>query len=58
MEMYTVKEVAELLKLSEGTVRNYLSDGKIKHIKVFGNTRITKEELEKHYRMIESKEER
>ena len=33
MEMYTIKEVAEILKVTEGTVRNYLSDGKIKHIK-------------------------
>ena len=47
-EMYTVKEVAELLKISEGTMRNYLSSGKIKYVKFLGNVRITKEELEKH----------
>lgn len=47
MEMYTIKEVAEILKVTEGTVRNYLSGGKIKHIKVLGNTRVTKEELER-----------
>ena len=47
MEMYTIKEVAEILKVTEGTVRNYLSEGKIKHIKVLGNTRVTKEELER-----------
>lgn len=46
MEMYTIKEVAEILKVTEGTVRNYLSDGKIKHIKILGNTRVTKEELD------------
>ena len=39
-KMYTVKEVAEKLKISEGTVRNYLSQGKLKYVKVFGNTRI------------------
>ena len=47
-EMYTVKEVAEILKISEGTVRNYLSSGKVKYVKFLGNVRITKEELEKH----------
>jgi len=47
MEMYTVQEIAEKLKVSEGTVRNYLSEGKIKYVKVLGNTRITKEELDK-----------
>mgnify|MGYP001336611191 CR=1 FL=1 len=48
LEMYTVKEVAEKLKISEGTIRNYLSSGKIKYVKFLGNVRITKEELEKH----------
>ena len=47
MEMYTVQEVAERLKVSEGTVRNYLSEGKIKYVKILGNTRIKKEELDK-----------
>lgn len=47
-EMYTVKEVAEKLKISEGTMRNYLSSGKIKYVKFLGNVRITKEEIEKH----------
>lgn len=47
-EMYTVKEIAALLKISEGTVRNYLSSGKLKYVKFLGNVRITKEELEKH----------
>lgn len=55
MEMYTVQEAAELLKITEGTLRNYLSDGKIKHVKVFGNTRITKEELERHIKPVEVK---
>jgi len=47
MEMYTVQEVAEIMKVSEGTIRNYLTDGKIKYVKILGNTRITKEELDK-----------
>jgi len=45
--MYTVQEVAEIMKVSEGTIRNYLTDGKIKYVKILGNTRITKEELDK-----------
>lgn len=48
LEMYTIKEVAEILKISEGTVRNYLSSGKVKYVKFLGNVRITKEELENH----------
>ncbi len=46
-EFYTVKEVAEMLKVSEGTIRNYLSDGKMNFIKILGNTRITKEEIDR-----------
>lgn len=45
--MYTVQEVAEILKVSEGTVRNYLTDKKIKFVKVLGNTRIMQEELDR-----------
>lgn len=51
MKLYTVKEVAEILKVKEGTMRNYLSTGKIDFIKVLGNTRITQEELEKHIKL-------
>lgn len=55
-EMYTVKEVAELLKISEGTVRNYMSSGKVKYVKFLGNARITKEELEKHIKLAGQEE--
>ena len=54
-KLYTVKEVQEILQVSEGTVRRYLSEGKIKYVKVFGNTRITKEELERHIKPVEVK---
>lgn len=47
-KLYTVQEVAEILKIAEGTLRNYLSAGKIAHVKVLGNTRITESELKKH----------
>lgn len=44
-KMYSVKEVAEILGVTEGTVRNYLTKGKINHVKVLGNTRIKETEL-------------
>lgn len=44
-KMYSVKEVAEILGVTEGTVRNYLTKGQIKHVKVVGNTRIKESEL-------------
>ena len=56
MKLYTVKEVAEILKVKEGTMRNYLSTGKIDFIKVLGNTRITREELEKHIKLTKKEQ--
>ena len=47
IRIYTVREAAKILKITEGTMRNYLSQGKIKYIKVLGNTRITQKELER-----------
>ena len=47
IRIYTVREAAKILKITEGTMRNYLSQGKIEYIKVFGNTRITQKELER-----------
>lgn len=44
-KLYSVKEVAEILGVTEGTVRNYLTNGKIKYVKVLGNTRIKEIEL-------------
>lgn len=47
MKLFTIKEVAEITKMKEQTLRNAISDGRIKAIKVLGSTRITKEELER-----------
>lgn len=44
-KMYSVKEVSEILGVTEGTVRNYLADKKINYVKVLGNTRIKESEL-------------
>ena len=47
MKLFTIKEVAEITKMKEQTLRNAISDGRIKAIKVLGSTRITQEELER-----------
>lgn len=46
-KLYSVKEVADILGVAEGTVRNYLVDKKIRHVKVLGNTRIKESELKR-----------
>lgn len=56
-KLYTVDEVKDILQVSESTVRRYLSQGKLNYVKVFGNTRITKEELEKHIKPVNKEEE-
>ncbi len=45
--LFTVQEVAEILKVAEGTIRNKISQGEIKAVKVFDCTRITKAEIER-----------
>lgn len=57
MTLYTVQEVASILKVTEGTMRNYLAAGKINFIKVLGNVRITQEELERHIKPVEKEVE-
>ncbi len=46
MNIYTVKEVAEMLKLSEETIRRYLRSGKLKGITLGSSWRITQESLD------------
>lgn len=57
--LYTVKEVAERLKLSERTIERYIADGDLKCKKIGGlgqksskprNVRITEEQLEEFIR--------
>ncbi len=43
---YTIKEVAELLKVSDGAVRKWLKSGKLKGIKLGRIWRIKKSDLE------------
>lgn len=47
MKLFKVKEIADILGMSEGSVRNSISRGQIQAIKVLGSTRITQEELER-----------
>ena len=50
---YTVKESAELLGIAEGTVRIYLSEGRLKSEKVYNSTVISKEEIERYNKLRE-----
>ena len=43
---YTVKEVAEIMKVSEKTVRNWIKWGRIKAIKIGRQWRIPAEEID------------
>jgi len=45
-KFYTIKEVAELLKVSDGGVRKWLKTGKLKGIKLGRIWRIKKSDLD------------
>lgn len=45
--MYTTKEIADIIKLNERTVRNWINDGKIKAVKLNSEWRVSDEELER-----------
>lgn len=47
MQLYTLKETMEILKISRSTLWRYIKQGKIKTIDMLGNPRISKEEIEK-----------
>lgn len=44
--MYTINEVASILKLSHWTIRKKIASGDIESVKVFGSIRIPPEEVE------------
>lgn len=46
-KLYTPQEVAEILGFAVKTVQNYISEGKIKSIKVFGSNRVTESEIKR-----------
>ena len=47
MKFYTAREAASILGLAEGTVRNMISNGKIKNITILGTkaVRVPQEEI-------------
>lgn len=45
MKVYTVEEIAEILKVSTFTVRNYIKDGRLIAIKTGGAVRVSEENL-------------
>jgi len=45
MKVYTVEEIAEILKVSTFTVRNYIKSGKLKAINTGGAVRVSEENL-------------
>ena len=47
VELYTVKQVAYVLHVSERTIMNYIKDGRMKAQKVGGKWRFTKAEIER-----------
>lgn len=44
-KLYTPEEVAEFLSFSKKTVQNYISNGRIKSVKVFGANRVRESDL-------------
>lgn len=45
--MNTVKEVAEIFKVTTRTVQSWIANGKIKSIKIGGVVRISSDEIER-----------
>ena len=45
MELYTIAEVAEKLKVHDATVRRLIHDNELDHIKVKGSYRIRQDQL-------------
>lgn len=46
-KLYTVKEVADILRVKVTTIRTGINNGKIKATKTIGGWRITEEEVER-----------
>lgn len=56
-EFYTIKELADLLVLSESHIRNLVHADKIPSVKVLGSVRIRVSDVEKMIKPKEVKEE-
>ena len=47
MQLYTLRETMEILKISRSTLYRFIKTGKIKSVDVLGNVRISEEEIKK-----------
>lgn len=47
MKIYTIQEVADILQVTDQTVKHYIRDGLLKRIPKIGAIRITQAELER-----------
>jgi excisionase family DNA binding protein len=47
MKLYTAKEIAEILQINMFTVLRYIREGKLEHIKVGSQYRVTEKQLDK-----------
>ena len=50
IELYDVKQVAEILKITPRTVMNYIQQGKLKGRKIGGKWKFTREAIEAYVR--------
>ncbi len=46
MKLYTTKEIADILQVSVFTVFRWIREGKLKHVMVGANYRVTQEQLD------------
>lgn len=46
-KMYSISEVADMFGVHPNTVRNWISSGKVKDIRIKGTIRITESEIRK-----------
>ena len=54
MQLYTLKEVAEILKVHFGTVQRYITEEKIKGVKMGKGWRVSEEELKRYIDSLET----
>lgn len=47
LPLYTLKELAQLLEVTERTLHTYIKTGKLKGVKIGGKWKVTEENLQK-----------
>jgi excisionase family DNA binding protein len=47
LKLYTIKEITEILKVSQRTIYNYIKNGNLKAVKIGKYWRIKKEDLQR-----------